>query len=81
MHLRFAQVAHGAPSSWNPFHALGDIKEFWVNIKCILRVADDVMEESDIPEMWNRFKTQFKGVVEVEWENCLKIDDGVDQEK
>lgn len=98
MHLWFTlciQVVDGAPSpsvaaasaaeaaaALNPFILFGNFKDFWVNIKCIHQVLDEVMDDSDVDDLWHDLKIKMKKIVEIEWKNCLAIDDdAVEQEK
>lgn len=91
------QVVNGAPSSsatvaetatvgavpkLNPFILFGNFKDFWVNIKCIHRVLDEVMNDSHVDDLWHDLKIKMKKIVDIEWKNCLAIDDdAVEQEK
>lgn len=81
--LWFAQVVNGGPSSatLNPFVLFGNFEEFWLNVKCIHRVVDKVMDESNVDDLWHDVKIQMKAIVDIEWSNCLQISDGAEQEK
>lgn len=77
---------NGAPSSssaigLNPFTLFGNFKDFWVNIKCIHRVLNEVMDGSDVDDLWHDTKIKMKAIVDIEWKNCLAMDDSVEQEK
>lgn len=65
----------------NPFILFGNFKDFWVNVKCIHRVADEVMDGSDVDDLWYDAKIKIKAIVDVEWRNCLNMGDSVEQEK
>lgn len=68
-------------SDLNPFAAFDKLKDYWVNIKCVRDVISQVMEESEVKEMWTEAKSELNKIVEVEWPRCLGISDKVEQEK
>lgn len=42
---------------------------------------DKAIDGSDFDDIWHDAKIKMKAIVSVEWKNCLKITDGVEQEK
>lgn len=79
----FEQVVNGAPTSvaFNPFDVFSSFDDFRTNIQCIYNVVDEVMDESKADDLWHDAKIQLKSIVEVEWQNCLEMDDNAEQEK
>lgn len=39
------------------------------------------MEESNVDDLWHDAKLQLNAIVELEWKNCLDMDDNSEREK
>lgn len=77
---------YGAPSTKNPsFQDLASLspftQDYWVDVKCIYGVVNDVMEGSDVEGLWADAKLNLEKLIGVDWQKCLQIGDKAQQEK
>lgn len=64
-----------------PERLLGSFEEFWLNFNCIYRVVDKAMDESNVDDLWHDVKIKMNAIIDIEWKNCLRMDDPVEQER
>lgn len=49
------------------------------NIECVRDVANKIMDESEVNDLWSNIKTELNEIVEAKMSECLQIIDNSEQ--
>lgn len=79
----------GEPSSsgWSisdltlPFASLTKLREYMINLECVRDSVNDVMINSNMKDDWKDTVRTFDRIVDIDWRNCVRMQDGSAKEK
>lgn len=80
-------AADSTPSTWSisdlvlPFTTLRQFREYMINLECLRDSVNEVMSSSDMKREWKDTIQKFDRIVDIDFNNCLKIEDLRKQEQ